>query len=152
MAPVREDFPPSQWVLGKFPRNPGSIHTEDEFADLGVISEQLDPDAAFQQLIRIRQACRGAFAAEDCSQRVARALVRKAAPLRGKYSVGDLVEFKRVQGARTDEEKWSPATRIIGFDGDNVAWGLYNGVPVCVSTDKIRPCTPEKSLGLFIFK
>ena len=43
---------------------------------------------------RIRQACRGAFAAEDCSQRVQRALVRKAAPLRGKYSVGDLREPK----------------------------------------------------------
>ena len=25
-------FAPSQWVLGKFPRNPGNIHNEDEFA------------------------------------------------------------------------------------------------------------------------
>ena len=26
-------FAPSQWALGKFPRNPGNIHTEEEFAD-----------------------------------------------------------------------------------------------------------------------
>ncbi len=108
-------FSPSQWVLGKSPRNPGNIHDEDEFADLGVISAELDPEAAFARLTQIRTACRGAFAAEDSSARVKRALLRKAAPLRGTYNVGDLVEFKREQGAKTDEDKWSPATRIIGF-------------------------------------
>ena len=65
-------FAPSQWALGKFPRNPGNIHNEDEFANLGVISEELDPDAAFARLSQIRQACRGAFAQEDCSLRVQR--------------------------------------------------------------------------------
>ena len=74
-------------------------------------------------------------------------MVRKAAPLRGKHSVGDLVEFKRVQGAKTEDAKWSPATGTIGFDGDNVIWELCNGVPVCVATDKVRPCTPEKTLA-----
>ena len=83
-------FAPSQWVLGKFPRNPGSIHTEEEFADLGVISEELDPDAAFARLTQIRQACRGAFAAEDCSLRVQRALLRKAAPSKGQVLSGRL--------------------------------------------------------------
>ena len=140
-------FSPSQWVLGKFPRNPGNTHDEDEFADLGVISAEIDPEAAFARLTQIRTACRGAFAAEDCSARVKRALLRKAAPLRGTYNVGDLVEFKREQGAKTDEDKWSPATRIIGFDAENVVWGLCNGVPVCVATDKIRPCSPEKALA-----
>ena len=36
---------------------------------------------------------------------------------------------------------------MIGFEGDRVVWGLCNGVPVCVATDKIRPCTPEKTLA-----
>ena len=33
-------YSPSQWVLGKFPRRPGSgnMMDEDEFADLGVLS------------------------------------------------------------------------------------------------------------------
>ena len=82
-------FAPSQWVLGKFPRNPGSVVDEHEFADLGVMSDQIDPDAAFRRLVDIRRSCRQAFAAEDCSLRVQRALVRKGAPLPGKYSVGD---------------------------------------------------------------
>ena len=146
MEHAKEALNHSQCVLGKFPRNPGNIHTENGFADLGVISEELDPDAAFARLTQIRQACRGAFAAEDCSLRVQRQLVRKAAPLSGKYSVGDLIEFRRIQGAKTEEAKWSPATRIIGFDGENVVWGLCNVVPVFVATDKIRPCTPEKAL------
>ena len=89
-------FAPSQWVLVKFPRNPGNIHDENEFADLGCISALLDPQSAFARLIDIRQAARGAFAAEDCSLRVQRALVRNAAPLKGNYSVGDLVQFKRI--------------------------------------------------------
>ena len=61
--------------------------------------------------------------------------------------MGDLVEFKRDQGAKTPEERWSTVTRLIGFDGDKVAWGLCEGVPVCVSTDKIRPASPEKVLA-----
>ena len=120
----RGGFAPSQWVLGKFPRNPGNIHDEEEFADLGVISEELDPDAAFARIIRIRTACRRAFAAEDCSMRVKRNLLRKSAPMKGQYSVGDLIEFRREQGAKTDEERWSTATRIIGFEGDSIVWGL----------------------------
>merc|ERR1712138_272205 len=43
-------FAPSQWVLGKFPRNPGNIHDEDEFTDLGCISAMLDPQSAFARL------------------------------------------------------------------------------------------------------
>ena len=64
----------------------------------------------------------------------------------------DLVEFKRLQGARKNEgAKWSHASRIIGFDGDplgaRTVWVLCDGVPVCVALDKIRPCTPEKALA-----
>ena len=73
-------FAPVQWVLGRFPRNPGSIPDGGEFAKLGVLSDQVSPDVAFARLTKLRQACRGAFAAEDCSVRVKRALLRKAAP------------------------------------------------------------------------
>ena len=34
---------------GKFPRNPGNIHDEQEFADLGIISKKLSPDIAFKR-------------------------------------------------------------------------------------------------------
>ena len=54
----RGGFAPIQWVIGRFPRNPGSIHDEEEFAKLGVLNDQLTPDVAFARLIKLRQACR----------------------------------------------------------------------------------------------
>ena len=40
---VRKDgFAASQWVLGKFPRSPGDMFCEDEFADLGCVTEKVD--------------------------------------------------------------------------------------------------------------
>ena len=42
-------FAPSQWALGKFPRNSGNNNIEEEFADLGVISAEIDPDVAFYE-------------------------------------------------------------------------------------------------------
>ena len=35
-------FAASQWVLGKCPRTPGDIFCEDEFADLGCVTEKVD--------------------------------------------------------------------------------------------------------------
>ena len=42
---------------------------------------------------------------------------------------------------------WSSATRIIGFDGPKVVWGLNESLPVCLATDKIRPATQEQALA-----
>ena len=36
---------------------------------------------------------------------------------------------------------------MIGFDGEKTAWGLCEGVLVCVATDKIRPCSAEETLA-----
>ena len=107
-------FAPSQWVLGKFPRQPGNMFDESEFADLGALTNLVTPDHQFARTTAIRQDCKRAFAQEDCSTRVQRALLRKAAPLRGEYTVGDLIEFKKEQGARTehDMEYSMPNNRI----------------------------------------
>ena len=58
-----------------------------------------------------------------------------------------MISFKRKQGAKTPEEEWSSATRIIGFDGPKVVWGLNESIPVCLATDKIRPATQEQILA-----
>ena len=146
-------YSPSQWVLGKFPRRPGDLFDEDEFADLGVVSERLDPHSAFQKQTQMRLACKRAFAEEDCSRRVASNILRKAAPIPMKYAVGDLISFKRKQGADRPDNLWSTPTRVIGFDGENVIWGLCEGVPVCLATDKVRPCTPAETLAcLYLHK
>ena len=110
-------FAPSQWVLGKFPRSVGNVFDADEWADIGLQQEKVDPHSAFNRLARIRLACQEGHAQVDCSRKVAAVTCRKAAPLPGNYKVGDLVSFKREAGSHGDpEEKWSSATRIIGFE------------------------------------
>ena len=105
-------FAASQWVLGKYPRSLGDMFNEDEFADLGCISEKVDGESAFQALTQMRLACKKAFAETDCSARGADIPLRKAAPLPGDYAVGDLICFKREQGSTTAEDLWSsPKTR-----------------------------------------
>jgi len=111
----------------------GSTHDEDEISKLGVRSDLVSPEVAFAKLVKIRQACRGAFAAGDCSLRVKRALLRKAAPMAGEYHVGG-----RLQGAgQCEGAKLSHASRVIDFDGDpngaKTEWASCVGVPVCCS-------------------
>eukprot|EP00973_Karenia_brevis_P085247 11832235-Karenia_brevis.AAC.1 len=66
----------------------------------------------------MRQEAKKAFMELDSSQRVARAMLRKAAPIVGDYRVGDLISFQREKGTHGNRRKrWSPAARIIGFEG-----------------------------------
>lgn len=48
-------------------------------------------------------------------------MLRKSVALPGKYKVGDLVMYKKDQGANAEHEKWSGPGRIIGFE-KNVPW------------------------------
>ena len=47
-------YSPSQWVLGKFPRRPGSQFDEQEYADMGVLSAKFDPDSVFARQQELR--------------------------------------------------------------------------------------------------
>ena len=55
------------------------------------------------------------------------------------------MSYLREQGARTAEDRWSPASRIIRFDGPRLAWLLTESVHVCAPIDKIRPATPAEA-------
>ena len=93
-------------VLGNFPRAVGDIFDADEWADIGLQQEKIDPHSAFNRLARIRLACKEAHAKLDCSRKLAAVTLRKAAPIPGKYAVGDMISFKREnQGATTPEEQ-----------------------------------------------
>ena len=77
---------------------------------------------------------------------VARAILRKSAPVIGNDQVVNLACFHHKDGV-TPESRWSTALRIIGFQGENNVWLLTEGVPVCAATDKIQPCTPAESMA-----
>ena len=78
----------------------------------------------------IRLACKKAFVEADCSQRLASAAQRKAAPTPGDHKVGDLLRVHREnKGQTVVNERWSTAKRIISFDGSTVFRGLNETVP-----------------------
>ena len=98
--------------------------------------------------MRIRHAAKKAFIEADSSKRVAKAMLRKAAPRIGNYQVGDLISFQREQRNKNDKRsRWSPAARIIGFEGPKVCWAICEGVPFCLSLDRIRPANDAELLA-----
>ena len=134
-------FAPAQWVLGRLPREPGTVFEEDSWADLGSLQMASDGANEFGRIARIREKARQAFVRADMSSRVSRAILRKSAPIQKEYGVGDLVCF------RTDQSGWSTASRIIGFDGDKLAWVLHRGTPACVAIDRLRPVNASEALA-----
>ena len=133
-------YSPSQWVLGKAPREAPSLVSEDQFAaDLGAIENQVDPESRFAFQHQARLEAKKAFIHLDTSKRGQRALLSSAKPIPQPYSVGDVVCFRRDnQPGRTT---WSPASRVIGHEGNenqNV-WVLCENIPVLVSAQNIRP-------------
>ena len=140
MSRVR-GFAPSQWVLGKLPKEAISIMDEKNWADLGALTAAEDPTLEFGQIAKIREKARKAFVRADMSSRVRRAILRKSAPITKEYGVGDLVCF------RTDQLGWSTVSRIIGFDGPKVVWALCKGTPACVALDRLRPVNASEALA-----
>ena len=53
-APTESGYSPSQWVLGKYPRRPGSLCEESEWGQLGVLAAQLDSRTAFGLKAKMR--------------------------------------------------------------------------------------------------
>ena len=109
-------YSPSQWVLGKAPREAPSLVSEDQFADLGAIEDQVDPESrsAFQHQARLE--AKKALIHLDTSKRVQRALLRSAKPIPQTFSVGDVVCFRRDN--QPGKTTWSPASRVIGHEGN----------------------------------
>ena len=76
-----------------------------------------------------------------------RAFLRSAKPIPQKYSVGDVVCFRREN--QPGKTTWSPAPRVIGHEGNenqNV-WVLCENIPVLVSAQNIRPAGDAEALA-----
>ena len=116
------------------------------------VSKRVDPTTIFAERMAIRHEAKKAFVYYDSSARVAKALLRKAAPVLGEYRVGDLISFRRdhkSDGSKHTErrKRWSPASRIIGFEGKKVCWAICEGVPFCLALDRIRPANDSELLA-----
>ena len=94
---------------------------------------------AFARRAELRASARRAFIREDCGRRVARVVLRKAAPLVGEYATGDIVCYRK------EDQRCSPACRLIVFDGNKTAWLICAGTPVCAAVDRSRPATSAEA-------
>ena len=139
-------FSPTQWVLGRLPRGVGHVLDEEELGQLGVLSGRLDATTAFGRQAEFRHTARKAFVHEDCSRRVRKTVLRKSAPLPGKYQAGDLVCYRISRDEHSGVSTWSTVSKIIGFDNKTV-WVVHQGVPVATSLARLRPCTSAEVLA-----
>ena len=131
-------FSPSQWVLGKLPRDVTSLTSEEaEAGALGVQEEVLQAEDVFARQLEVRQSAKMAFSKVDSSRRIRAALLRKSVPLRGPYSMGDLVCFYR-------RGRWNGPARIIGREGRSTLWLVHAGIPIVVSESQLRPATTRE--------
>ena len=140
-------YSPSQWVPGKAPREAPSLVSEDQFAHLGAIEDQVDPESRFAFQHQARLEVKKAFIHLHTFKRVQRALLRSAKPIPKTFSIGDVVCFRRDnQPGRTT---WSPASRVIGHEGkknQNVLV-LCENILVLVSAQNIRPAGDAVALA-----
>ena len=65
----RDGFSPSQWVLARYPRRPGSMLEESEWGQLGVLQAQQDSRTAFGMKAAMRFTAQRYFVYLDCGRR-----------------------------------------------------------------------------------
>ena len=128
-------------MLGKHPRDPGRLLEEEERGQLGVLHALHGPEHAgteFALKAQYRLECQKAFVILDCGDRYAKTQLRQAAPIPKEYQCGDMVMYKREQGAEEPGSEWNGPARIIGLE-DKILWMIHNGTPIVGAPNRCRP-------------
>ena len=153
----RGGFAPAQWVLGKDTRQVGAMSDLSEATRLEVQEAMLEPDTAWRRQNELRTAARKAFVEADADDRIRRAMLHNARPMRGPFPNGCYVYFYRKQRAEKGQAvavgKWHGVCEVIGQrapthgsgrpQGSSV-WLNYQGTMVQVSPEQLRYATPEE--------
>jgi hypothetical protein len=143
----RDGFSPSQWVLAKHPRRPGSLLEEAEWGQLGEMRAQCDASTAFGLKAEMLFSAQKYFVHLDCGRRYAKAMLRKARHIPTDYVVGNVVMYKaEKQGARAPGDEWYGPARIIGFD-EEVVWLQGGGQAIASAMHLLRPCSTSELLA-----
>ena len=142
-------FSPVQWALRQTQRyGAGEQHNDKLAGQIEWAQERIDPTTIFAERAMVRREAKKSFVHTDSSKRVAKALLRKAAPKTDEYQVGDLMSFQREQGAGGIKcNRWPTPSRIIGFEhSGKVCCAICEGVPFCLATDKLFPANDAQAL------
>ena len=135
-------YSPVQWVLGHTPDDLTSLMSHDVEEHLGVHQSLVDEEEKpsqekFMMQLLIRQTAKEAFMQADSSQKIRKAMLRKAVPVRGPYRTGDLVCFSK-------KGKWYGPARVLGHEGKSSLWLIHSGVSVLVAETSCRPASTEE--------
>eukprot|EP00435_Cladocopium_sp_Y103_P066563 s466_g28.t2 len=136
-------FSPAQWVLGHTPTDWSSLVSHDGESQLGVhqnlvdMEEEKTPQESFMIQLLIRQAAKEAYMQVDSCQKIRKAMLRKAAPIRGPYRIGNMVNFER-------KGKWYGPARVLAYEGRSSLWLVHGGVTILVAETSCRPSSTEE--------
>ena len=136
-------FSPAQWVLGHTPTDWSSIVSHDGERHLGLHQTLVDteedktPQESFMMQLLIRQAAKEAFIQVDSCNKIRKAMLRKAVPVRGPYRVGNIVNFER-------RGKWYGPARVLAHEGRSSLWLVHGGVTILVAETSCRPSSSEE--------
>ena len=100
------------------------------------IADQDDPELGpfdrYQKQSLIRQFAKEAYIKADSCQKIRKSMLRKAVPLRGPFTVGSLVSFKK-------KERWYGPARVLAHEGRSSLRLTHNGVAV-LGRDSMPSC------------
>ena len=137
-----QGFSPAQWVLGHTPEDLSSLASQDPENNLGVHqglvdAEEKTPQEQFMMQLLMRQTAKEMFMQVDASQRIRKALLRKAVPIRGPYRTGDLVCFSK-------HGKWYGPARVLTTEGKSSLWLVHGGVTILIAETSCRPASTQE--------
>ena len=143
-------YSPAQWVLGHTPEDLTSLGSQDPETHLGVHQGLVDAEEKtaqeqFMMQLLMRQTAKEIFMQVDSSQRIRKAMLRKAVPLRGPYRTGDLVRFSKLG-------KWYGPARVLATEGKSSLWLVHGGVTVLVAETSCRPASAQEVMKKHILE
>ena len=158
-ASVRNDhlkkcgFSTSQWFLGKEPRHAGMLTDMKEQENI-VTQSQFFSDPQFAANVLFREEAAKAFYEEHAKDTWRRAVATRSRPMRGPYTVGQMVYmFRRTGRGRlsTRHGRWLGPGRIVGIESSRagiiprIIWVSYNGYLHRCSPEGLRPMVEDEA-------
>eukprot|EP00435_Cladocopium_sp_Y103_P013473 s905_g3.t1 len=144
---------PSQWFLGREPRQAGALENIEEQYN-PVSQSHVLSDPSFAARMALREQAAKAFIEEHSRDVWRRAIAGRNRLMRGPFVQGQLVYMFRSQGKGqllTRHGKWLGPGRIIGTESSSgsviprLIWVSYNGYLYRCSPEGLRPLAEDES-------
>ena len=131
-------YTPEIIVLGRSPRLPGSVTSDDLDSTHALAESETSEGEAFRASLALRERARRAFVEADNASSLRRAYLGRSRPHRGDYAHGDWVMYWR-EAKENRPGRWHGPARVLSQDGPLVVWLSHSG--------RLFRCAP-KHVGL----